>query len=200
MYNLEEFKKLVAEGKINDKWYFYKRTEEQKQFQAEEIPQLVNYFKEQFNVILYPIYGTLLGIIRENDFILHDNDVDLAYLSLQSDKEKVHQEYKLICDTLKRDNLLARIMRIGQIHCFGESKRFKYDIWTSFLLDDKYFLFPIIDKGIDKSLILPFKSKNFRKTTLFIPNQTEKLLDYIYNDWKTPISDNWRKHNNKKIL
>jgi hypothetical protein len=200
MPNLEEFKQLVAEGKIKDKWYFYKRTEQQKQRQALEMSKLSKYFKDTFNVILYPMYGTLLGIIRDSDFIPHDNDVDLAYLSLKTNKEEVLKEFEYICNVLKKNNFLTKILRKGQLHCYGESKTFKYDIWTSFLLDDKYCIIPLIDKDIESSVILPFITYKFRNIELLIPGNSPKLLDYIYKNWKTPVRLDWSKHQCKKIL
>jgi phosphorylcholine metabolism protein LicD len=200
MYNLEEFKKLVAEGKIKDKWYFYKRTEQQKQTQAEEIPLLVRYFKNRFNVILYPMYGTLLGIIREKDFILYDNDVDLAYLSLKTDKESVLKEFEFICEVLQKEELLTKIVSKGQLHCYGDSKTFKYDVWTSWIENDNLYYIVPIKTGINKSIVLPFKTCEFRKTQLPIPNNPDKILNFIYNNWKEPISDNWRKQKCKRVL
>jgi len=200
MDNLEEFKKMVTEGKIKDKWYFYKRTETQKQMQAEEMPKLVNYFKQNFNISLYPMYGTLLGIIRDKDFILYDNDIDFGYLSLQTDKKLVFKEFEQICKVLKKDNLLTKICSRGQLHCFGESKIFKYDIWTSWINEqNKFFIVPL-GIGIDKSIILPFKKYNFRNINLLIPNNPEELLNLIYNEWKKPMSDNWRKQKCIRIL
>jgi hypothetical protein len=37
--DIEQFKKDVAEGKEKDLWYFYKRTEEQKQSATEAIKE-----------------------------------------------------------------------------------------------------------------------------------------------------------------
>ncbi|MFA5154233.1 MAG: hypothetical protein WC554_16910 [Clostridia bacterium] len=182
--NLEHFKKLVQKGKIKDKWYFYKRTEEQKQNQTHEMEKLIEYFKEHLNLLLYPISGTLLGMSREKDFILHDNDVDLAYLSNQHEKSNVLEEFYQICDKLKKENLLSKICRKGQLHCYGQSKTFKYDIWTSFIMNNQYYLVPLIDGDLMPDTLLPLKKIIFRKVEFFVPNQTEKILDYIYKDWK----------------
>jgi hypothetical protein len=200
MDNLEDFKKAVIEGKIKDKWYFYKRTEEQIMFQINEIPQLVNYFKEKFGVILYPISGTLLGIIRDNNFIAHDNDIDLAYLSLKTNKAMILDEFKNICAKLKEDKLLAKICTIGQLHCFWKKIEFKYDIWTSFILNEQYYLCPIINGEITKSVILPFKNEIFKGINLSIPNQPKKLLNFIYKDWEKIDYNLGGKNKWKKIL
>jgi hypothetical protein len=202
--NLEEFKLAVQNGTIKDKPYFYKRTEEQIQAQTNEIPYLINFFKDKFNVVLYPIYGTLLGMMRNNDYILHDNDIDFAYLSLKTTKKEVIQEYNYISKVLKENGLLAKYWEEGHFHCFGESKIFKFDMWISFIIDNKYSLVPLVDKDIEKDIILPFKSHIFRQHTLLIPNKPEELLNSLYDNWKIDIygCGNYRgiKNKWKKIL
>jgi hypothetical protein len=94
---------------------------------------------------------------------------------------------------------LAKICTKGQLHCFGESKAFKYDIWTSFITNNKFFIVPI-NVGIMESIILPFTTIRFRKILLPIPNNSIKLLNFIYNNWQEPITENWRKQTCKKVL
>jgi len=185
--NLEEFKKLVQEGKIKDKWYFYKRTEKEKQAQTEELPYLIDFFIKNFNTILYPIYGTLLGIIRNNDYILHDNDVDLAYLSNFSDKKDIINEYNHICEVLNTNQLLTKKCSLGQCHSYSKNKTYKFDIWTSFIINKKLSIVPLIDGEIEENSILPFKKYIFRNISILIPNKPKKILSIIYNSWETPI-------------
>lgn len=188
IHNLEEFKKAVTEGKIKDKPYFYKRTEEEKQAQTEELPYLINFFMEHFDVVLYPIYGTLLGIIRENNYILHDNDIDLAYLSNFSDKEKIIEEYNHICEELDTNKLLAKKCKcVGQLHSYSQSKTFKFDVWTSFIINNKISIVPLVDKIINIQSILPFKNYNFRNVNILIPNQPIDILEITYTNWKNPV-------------
>lgn len=50
---------------------------------------------------LYPIYGNLLGAIRENDFITHDvGGFDVTYVSSHSRADSVREEYASICRAL----------------------------------------------------------------------------------------------------
>lgn len=182
--NLDHFKKLVQENKIIDKYYFYKRTEEQKQKQTEEMVWLVDYFKQNLKLKLYPVSGTLLGMVRDNDFIAHDNDVDMAYLSNQNNKKDVLKEFYEICQYLQNKTLLARLCRKGQLHCWGKSKIFKYDIWTSFIINDKFYLVPLIDGELNKEILIPFKSHIFRNCSFDIPNKPQEILNFIYSNWK----------------
>lgn len=189
--NLEKFKSEIKLGLRNDKPYFYKRTEEDKQLQTDKIPALMQFFKDECNVILYPIYGTLLGIIRENDYILHDYDIDFAYLSNYNTKPEIIKEYSDICDILLKNDLLAKKCRTtGQLHCYDKEKIFKYDIWTSFIIDNRVSIIPTIDGHITAEDILPFTTRVFRNIIVNIPNNPQKILNSIYDEWEKPILGN----------
>lgn len=43
--------------------------------------------------VIFPFYGTLLGAVREGDFIGHDNDFDAAYISRHSTPRRVKDEF-----------------------------------------------------------------------------------------------------------
>jgi len=185
--NLDDFKKAVEQGLIKDKWYFYKRTEEVIQAQTDEMPYLVQFFRTKLGVTLYPIYGTLLGIIRENNYIMHDNDIDLAYLSNYSDAKSILAEYKHICDGLAANKLFVKSLSNGHLHCFGQGGVFKFDIWTSFIRNHKLSIVPLVGASLEKNTLLPFKKESFRNIKLWIPHKPEIILDCLYDDWKTNI-------------
>jgi phosphorylcholine metabolism protein LicD len=60
---------------------FSLRTEEMKTEIIKDMKTLELFFKEQLDLDTYLIYGTLLGAIREHDFIPHDTDIDIGYIS-----------------------------------------------------------------------------------------------------------------------
>lgn len=48
----------------------------------------------------FAIYGTMLGAVREGDFIGHDNDFDMVYVSKHSEPEAVKAEFVQLCEYL----------------------------------------------------------------------------------------------------
>ncbi len=48
--------------------------------------------EEKFNYSLHFIGGTLLGYIRENDFLEHDKDMDVSYFSRFTTGEDVKKK------------------------------------------------------------------------------------------------------------
>jgi len=67
-------------------------SEEAKLKFAENIYNFTIEFKKVFGLDCFLTYGTLLGAVRERDFISHDADMDIHYLSKYNDLPSVIQE------------------------------------------------------------------------------------------------------------
>lgn len=131
------------------------------------------------------IYGTLLGAIRENNFIEHDEDTDIYVLS----------EYKELL--LK---LLIELKKAG-LELIRYNKGF-LSIMRKNEYIDIYFLVPQKKFGLKRirvmSNLYELDAKHFDviNRTLFlgmnipIPMNPEELLVKIYgSNWKTPIEN-----------
>jgi len=152
--NIEEFKKNVTDKKIKDLCYFYKRNETDRNSLVNNMVSLAIFMKDKFNLDIYLVYGTLLGVIRENDFIAHDNDIDLAYLSNKNNAKDVLDEFYKISSTLKEYKMLSRLCDKGQMHVYSPNRTHKYDMWTSWIAKDKFYLSPLFDGDVDSSIII----------------------------------------------
>ena len=190
----KEWDYLTDPENIKSTLDFAKLSESDKIKQVIEIKELELLFKQQFNLQLYPIYGTLLGIVRDNDFISHDDDLDLAYISKYHTKKKILQELDQICKKLTSLGLLVKRFGFnGQLHVMSPSKKQKIDIWTSWTEDGKYYLTYTIDGEIKEDQVLPLKSITFKNQELLIPQQPESIFEVLYHTWKTPLKDNFAK-------
>ena len=163
---------------------FYLRTEQAKQEIVKDLKSLELFFKEKLDLDIYLIYGTLLGAIREHDFIPHDTDIDISYISKYNTKEGVRIERKDIKEVLKSYKMLRSPNTIGiKIKCGNNG----FDMWTSWIEDDKYFILP---RGnvCHSNIVLPLKKYLFRDNYFFIPNLSAILLNLLYVYWTTPLS------------
>lgn len=138
-------------------------------------------------------YGTLLGIVRNNNCIDGDDDIDIII-----DKEESTKLHKLIKD--KQYNYDTK-----------NGKKLKYNNFTRIILENKY---TPIDFYISEnkncnynetwehvvwSNVCPIIKKKWNNVNLNLPNNYIKKLEHRYGaDWRTPR--NWKGPKNNKIL
>ena len=169
-------------------------TEEQKNKYTSDLKELELYFKREFNFPIYLMYGTLLGAIRDKDYIPHDTDVDVGYLSSFNKEEDVLAERLELINKLE-DNKILRWRKTSGIKIkFNDND---FDVWTSWINENnKYTIIPLSDLG-EKDVIVPFKTITFRGIEFSVPQKSEELLDKIYINWKVPLTEKYFKPNRK---
>ena len=127
------------------------------------------------------IFGTLLGAVREGNFIEHDEDVDLFVL--EEDKEALI-------------NTLEDLLEIGFKVCrydAGLLSIIRDNEYIDFYFFRKYmFFYRTSSAGLTyKSAFLQeTKSQEFLGTTFQVPKETEAFLKVLYGvNWKIPIKN-----------
>ena len=96
---------------------------------AKDMKELEQFFRDKFNLSLYLVYGTLLGAIRNQDFIPHDVDVDLAYLSILTNREDVLKERIKLREKLDSYHLMRNLYTVGLKLKFNNNIKFvKYNL------------------------------------------------------------------------
>jgi len=135
-------------------------------------------------------FGTLLGAYRENNFIHHDHDIDLAifwedYPKIEKAILKLKEKYLCCMGTRLGD-------KYTDLYFAKEGYKEKVDmymlipfrnhrVWCRRYVrpDDRhYVLAPFPDKYFEKPETLNFKGKDF-----LIPSPIEEFLTYQWNTW-----------------
>lgn len=195
---------------------FKQRSEKVNDQHAKDIVEVQKLYKEQFDVDVYLAYGTLLGAIRDEDFIDHDRDIDLAYMSKHNNMKDIYQEWIGIMQFFKDAEITEKFTRTakkafkyvfgkdlplhynklfkrrncgGQFHFWVPTGTSWIDMWTAWTYEEKYFCSRRTLGDIKHDLILPLKKTKLRGVEVSIPNKPEKYLEYLYGpDWKTPVN------------
>jgi lipopolysaccharide cholinephosphotransferase len=175
---------------INNKKYDYEEMElfhGRKKMDVEiarENLKLFHLVLEQSGITYGLFFGTLLGAIREKNFIVNDEDTDIYILS--EDQERFlnllfeFRNYGLQLVRLTTD--LVSLMRKNEyIDVYIFRPKYKFGIYK--LRGLNHFEYPA------KNLENPVK-KMFLGLQVLVPNDPETVLEKIYGkNWRIPISN-----------
>lgn len=125
-----------------------------------------------------PVFGSLLGIVRDNDFITWDEDIDLYILQEEEDAF---------------DNLLLELKQNG-----FELVRYERRGLYSFMRNGEYidvYVLKDIGGGIRHTGSAFLFNEDFTDTNVYnfkglqvnIPRNIDRHLEFLYGDWKTPV-------------
>lgn len=152
---------------------------------AKENLLLFNSVIKNTQIIHGLFFGTLLGVIREGDFISHDEDIDIYILSEQrEDFLELLFEFKSLGFKLARYSpyLLSLIRNDEYIDCyFFEKKHFSVFGNYRYLSRE----FSIRARYLENPILYPFLGDTF-----YIPSEPQKVLKSLYgSQWNIPIKD-----------
>lgn len=135
---------------------------------------------KKHNIPLTPCFGTLLGIVRDNDFIDWDEDIDLMILS--EDREDLLDAFwdlrEIGFEVIREDrcNHLYSIMKNGEYIDFYVMDKVSPELRTNYG-GGLYF----------ENHLTNLINYNFKGLNIMIPKDYEEYLSFVYGDWKTPV-------------
>ncbi|MCW2847767.1 MAG: Methyltransferase type 11 [Marmoricola sp.] len=151
--------------------------------------QLLDALREA-GVDAFPAYGTLLGAVREQDFIGHDSDVDLGYVSRETHPLDVVRESFRLQRFLKErgyavDRYSAAAFKVDVVEADGTVRGL--DVFGGFFLDGRLYLMGEIGTPFELDWIFPLGTCTLAGRTLPAPARPEKLLEATYGPgWQVP--------------
>ena len=147
-------------------------------------------FKEvldKYNVVFVFIFGGLLGLIRQGDFIPYDTDLDVA--CFDESKRRDHWKLAKIKEELKQKGFYVVSNDVCYLHNdFFIREGEKIEIWWFDKIDDEWIFGNTVRYPahyFDK-----LDEIDFLKTKFKVPSNAEEFLKLTYGkNWKKPKKD-----------
>ena len=138
----------------------------------------------------FPAYGTLLGAVREGDFIGHDSDVDLGYVSRHRHPvDVIRESFRLQRELQARgfdvDRYSGAAFKVDVREADGSVRGL--DVFGGFFRDGLLFLLGEIGTPFEQDWIFPLGTTTLVGRELPAPAVPEKLLEATYGpSWRVP--------------
>ncbi len=149
-------------------------------------------FESKFGYKLHFIGGTLLGYIRENDFLEHDKDMDISYFSKYTNVLDVRKEIIEIINTLIDSGEQLYFIRsdyslVKNYFRWRVDERDRIDVMPTWCQSGMIYRPTFVGYQGTKDIILPLKKEKFYGHDIYVPNQPEVKLANVYGeDWRIP--------------
>lgn len=151
--------------------------------------ELKKILEEEYSHKLYVCYSTLLGVIREKDFISNDGNFDCAYLSNYIEKDKVIEEFKIIAKFLINRGYAVEVFN-SRIQVGKEDSEIYINIYCSWLNNESEYLLSfhfLGDRSVFKTNDFKIETINIFDSEIYIPESYEVVLNQTYgNRWHIP--------------
>ncbi|WP_242464457.1 LicD family protein [Halorhodospira abdelmalekii] len=152
--------------------------------------QARHYFMQRLNTPLLLMYGTLLGQVREGDFIPGDDDFDVGYLSQQRSAAAVKQETMQIVVELVLAGFTCSFNRNGRLfrlRCQEDPPDVQLDVHPIWYAEGALWTPPQTSLPLTPDDCLPTQTVRLRGEPVEIPRHPEKILTGCYGEgWRVP--------------
>jgi hypothetical protein len=137
---------------------------------------------------VFVAYGSLLGQVREGDFIAHDDDFDAAVIVDAENPVQAAQEFHRIVDALRnRGYKVHGDTHLGNFHIYPDGLP-DVDVFLMYYRESVGELCSYnLATKCSKELVLPLQTAQLAGHDVLVPNNSEGLLAAIYGaNWATP--------------
>lgn len=152
--------------------------------------RILSVLADDCDLAAWVAFGSLLGAVREQALIRHDNDIDVAYLSAYENPVDVALEMFRVTRALRSRGLVV----VGKTGSFvtvmmplSDGSRLPVDVYACFYLGDTLYETASVAAPVPRSAILPLSEVTLEGRILPAPADPARLLEASYGPhWRTP--------------
>jgi SAM-dependent methyltransferase len=145
--------------------------------------EVLEVLRQEAGLPAFITYGTLLGAVRDGRFIGHDDDVDVAYLSVHEHPADVARESFGLQRIFRRRGWEVRRFSAGFLQVIFEGPDGKVrhvDVFTCFLVLDRFYQAFAVGADLPRSAIVPLGETTLEGRRLPAPADPDALLEATY--------------------
>lgn len=187
------FSHLDAGGRIDKKGFLALTPDTIMERQARYLSiyaEARKFFKECSNSPLFIMYGTLLGLVREGDFIKGDDDFDAGYISLKTDSASVKAETMDLVVSLVLAGFNCSFNRNGRLfrlRLIDDKPDVHLDVRPVWYEEGHVWAHKQARLPLSIDDFLPVETRELRGVAVDIPRHAEAFLESYYGPgWKQP--------------
>lgn len=132
--------------------------------------------------------GTLLGAVREQSFLKHDDDIDLGIMLNATTHEAAARELVAIFNTLKAGlDFKVKSSFVSPVVKIRLTSDVVVDLFPTYFCDDRLYIWPHTFGELGKEDLNPFQTLKMDGHDMPAPAEAEKMLALNYGDeWRVP--------------
>ena len=156
---------------------------------------------DKFEIPFFLFYGTLIGAIREHDFMVHDNDIDVGILAKNINRDKVSKVARELQLLGYRVNFGSMLTILNMCNVYRtDVKGLKVDGYFLFDFQDKLWFprYAYIGKTpfchaipYEKKYFENMKPIKFKGDDYLVPTPPEEFLEKLWGKWWIATGGQW---------
>lgn len=162
------------------------KSAKQKNLSYQRLSTFLSLLTNEFGVDAFVSSGTLLGFVRQGEFLGHDDDLDTCYISKESSPASIVQERNAIKAFLNTKGY--RVTDSNVAHLWVHTgDNIMFDLFTGWIENNRCMMNPLPLPGVDVTDVLPLKTLESHGYQIMMPANPEALMELNYgNSWKVP--------------